>query len=204
MQQLLKPQTHWEVKKLGEIANFYKGRGLSKSEIKESGKFKCIHYGELFTKYGHRIFNIISYTDKKEDSFHSSVNDVLMPTSDVTPNGLATASCIMENGVIIGGDVLVIRLNSNTMNGVFLSYFIDKNREEVMKLVSGSTVYHLYGSDIKKLSITYPSIEEQERITNALSDMELELNTLNQKLTKAKDLKQGMMQQLLTGKIRLL
>ena len=90
------------------------------------------------------------------------------------------------------------------MNGVFLSYFIDKNREEVMKLVSGSTVYHLYGSDIKKLSITYPSIEEQERITNALSDMELELNTLNQKLTKAKDLKQGMMQQLLTGKIRLL
>jgi type I restriction enzyme S subunit len=127
-----------------------------------------------------------------------------MPTSDVTPYGLATASCIKENGVILGGDILVIRMPLNTLDGLFLSYSISNNREEIMKLVSGSTVYHLYGSDMKKFEVNFPKIEEQTRIATILSDMDTELTTLETRLSKAKSIKQGMMQQLLTGKIRLI
>lgn len=203
MQQLLKPKEGWEVRKLGEIAAFFKGKGLPKSHLKENGKYKCIHYGELFTKYKESISSILSYTNENENCFFSISNDVLMPTSDVTPNGLATASCIKQDGIILGGDVLVIRILPSILDGLFLSFYVSQNREKVMKLVSGSTVYHLYGSDMKDFEISYPKTEEQNEIATILSDMDAEIQALETKLEKYRKIKLGMMQKLLTGKIRL-
>jgi len=203
MQKLLQTQEGWEVKKLAEVATFFKGKGLPKSYLKDSGKYKCIHYGELFTKYKESISTILSYTDENENCFYSISNDVLMPTSDVTPNGLATASCVKEGGVILGGDVLVIRLPNDIIDGIYFSYYISQNREKVMSMVTGSTVYHLYGSEMKKLEITFPNIEKQIEITTILSDMDAEITALEIKLEKYRKVKLGMMQNLLTGKIRL-
>lgn len=203
MQKLLTPKKGWEVKILGELAEFYKGRGLSKSEIIQEGKYKCLHYGELFTKYKEEIRTILSKTNTSENVFLSKSNDVLMPTSDVTPNGLATASCIREDNVILGGDVLVIRISNQIINGTFLSYYITKNRKQVMQLVSGSTVYHLYGSDMSNFILSYPNLEEQNLIVQTLSNMDKEISHLEKKVSKYQLAKQGMIQQLLTGKIRL-
>lgn len=204
MQELLKPKEGWEIMELGNIAKFQKGKGLPKSHINESGKFKCIHYGELFTKYKEIITKILSYTDKIDNCFYSQINDVLMPTSDVTPNGLATASCVKEDGVLLGGDILVIRIRPNILDGIYLSYYISQNRDKIMKLVSGSTVYHLYGSDMKDFEVSFPHIKTQLEIVRVISDLDSEINILEMKLQKLKLQKQGMMQALLTGKIRLL
>jgi type I restriction enzyme S subunit len=136
-------------------------------------------------------------------AFLSNINDVLMPTSDVTPNGLATASCINENNIVLGGDILVIRTDSNKIDGVFLSYSIKFNRQQIMKLVSGSTVYHLYGSDMSKFIFSFPELKIQQEISRLLIDMEDDINKYQTKLTKLKQQKQGMMHALLTGKIRL-
>ncbi len=203
MQKLLSPKDDWKIKKLGEVASIFKGKGLPKSALVVGGRYKCIHYGELFIKYKENIIEYLSYTNKKDDCFYSIRNDVLMPTSDVTPNGLATASCVLEDNVIIGGDILVIRIPENVINGIFLSYSIKKSREQVMKLVTGSTVYHIYGSDMANFVFKYPKIEEQNRVVTILSDMDREINALEKKLSKTKELKQGLMQQLLTGNIRL-
>lgn len=207
MQELLTPNPEtsgaWEVKKLGEVCEFFKGRNLPKSELSENGNFECIHYGELFTKYNENINQILSKTNINNNIVYSKENDVLMPTSDVTPRGLATASCIKKDGVILGGDILIIRFK-NEINGVFFSYFITNNKEEVLKYVSGSTVYHLYGSELSNLKFVYPkSIEEQTRIATILSDMDAELEALETQLAKAQQIKQGMMQELLTGRVRL-
>ena len=72
-----------------------------------------------------------------------------------------------------------------------------------MKLVSGSTVYHLYGSDMKDFEISYPKTEEQNEIATILSDMDAEIQALETKLEKYRKIKLGMMQVLLTGKVRL-
>jgi type I restriction enzyme, S subunit len=186
----------WEEKKLGEVANFFKGKGLHKSDIIKNGKYKCLHYGELFTKYKESISNIISSTDVFEKPFLSIVNDVLMPTSDVTPNGLATASCINENDVILGGDVLVIRQKIKFLEGIFFSYYISQNRNKVMKLVSGSTVYHLYGSDMKNLQIEIPSLKEQQKIASFLSGIDGKIGSVNGQLEKTQRFKKGLLQQL--------
>ena len=53
----------WEGKLLGEISRFSKGKGISKTDVKENGTVKCIRYGELYTRYGETISNVISSTN---------------------------------------------------------------------------------------------------------------------------------------------
>ena len=210
MQQLLTGQTRlpgfseaWEVKRLGDVASFYKGKGLPKSALMQFGAEPCIHYGELFTQYKETIRDVISRTDDTLNAFRSIANDVLMPTSDVTPRGLAKASCITEDGVILGGDILIIRSDRKSICGTFLSYVIRSEEDQVLQLVTGSTVFHLYGTDMKKFSFSMPSLSEQTAIATVLSDMDTELATLEARRDKTRALKQGMMQELLTGRIRL-
>ena len=151
MQQLLTGKTRlpgfsgtWETKQLGEIALFFKGSGLSKTDLSLDGRRRCIHYGELFTTYGECITEVVHGTDRNGTFFLSLCNDVLMPGSDVTPNGLATASSISTSDVILGGDILVIRVPADILNGTFLAYVIKINHNQIMQLVSGTTVYHFY------------------------------------------------------------
>ena len=210
MQQLLTGQTRlsgfhgeWEVKRLGDVATFYKGKGLPKSALSESGAEPCIHYGELFTRYPETIREIFSRTDTSEGVFRSVSNDVLMPTSDVTPRGLAKASCVRFDGVILGGDILVIRSDTNRVHGPFLSLVIRYEETQVLQLVTGSTVYHIYGSDMKNFTFSMPPQSEQTAIAEVLTEMDAELAVLEQRREKTRDLKQGMMQELLTGRIRL-
>ncbi|MGC0013922.1 restriction endonuclease subunit S, partial [Ralstonia pseudosolanacearum] len=68
----------------------------------------------------------------------------------------------------------------------------------------GTKVSGISKSNIGKITISVPSIEEQTAIAIILSDMDAEIATLEAKLTKARSVKRGMMQQLLTGKIRLI
>jgi type I restriction enzyme S subunit len=201
MQQLLTGQTRlpgfsgeWKTKLLGELAEFYKGKGLPKSALSPYGAEPCIHYGELFTQYSERIEKTISYTDLRTGIFRSRSNDVLMPTSDVTPRGLAKASCVLLDDVVLGGDILVIRTNPAQTSGVFLSYVIRQQESQVLSLVTGSTVFHLYGSDMGRFVFAAPSsLEEQTAIATVLSDMDADLSALEARLAKTRAIKQGMM-----------
>lgn len=186
----------WGEKNLGEVADFFKGKGLPKSHLSDSASFKCIHYGELFTKYNELIETVISRTDIYDKPFLSISNDVLMPTSDVTPNGLATASCILEDNVILGGDILIIRQKVKILNGLFLSYYITQFREKVMKLVSGSTVYHLYGSDMKNLKVLIPCLKEQTKIANFLSAIDEKITLVATQIEDTQEYKKGLLQQM--------
>ena len=70
----------WEVKALGDVATFHKGKGLPKSALDAFGAEPCIHYGELFTQYSEAIRETISRTNSVEGGCRSIANDVLMPT----------------------------------------------------------------------------------------------------------------------------
>ena len=145
----------WHRKPLGNVAAFFKGKGLPKSALIPNGKNPCIHYGELFTEYQEVIRSVRSRTDLEENVFLSVANDVLMPTSDVTPTGLAKACCVNFENVILGGDILVIRTERQTVNGEFLARYIRHLESKVLQLVSGSTVFHLYASSMEKLALSF-------------------------------------------------
>ena len=195
--------TDWEVQRLGDIASFFLGSGLSKGDLSSDGQRRCIHYGELFTTYGERITEILHGTNREGGFFLSASNDVLMPTSDVTPDGLATASCIMVDNAIIGGGILVIRAPRNHLNGEFLAYIIKAHRNQILQLVSGTTVFHIYGRDMASFRFAAPNVQEQTGIVEALSDVDTSIRALDSLINKKRLIKQAVMQQLLTGKVRL-
>lgn len=76
-------------------------------------------------------------------------------------------------------------------------------KEQYIQMAAGSSVQNLNKEKVARLVVHIPSVEEQGAISLILSDMDAEITALEQKLTKCQKLKQGMMQQLLTGKIRL-
>jgi len=193
----------WQNVVLGDVAQFSKGNGLPKSALSPSGSKACIHYGELFTSYGPEIFDITSRTTSSAQSVYSEDLDVLMPTSDVTPRGLAKASAIHSRGVILGGDILIIRAEKSLAYGPFIAHTIRLDENQVLKLVRGSTVYHLYASDMGKFEMFLPDVIEQKAIAKVISDTSQEIETLQVRLSKTIGIKTGMMQQLLTGRIRI-
>ena len=210
MQQLLTGRTRlpgftadWKEVRLGEHAAFFKGNGLSKSQLIDDGPQQCVHYGELFTHYGSVIEVVTSKCVAFEGSFKSLAGDVLMPGSDVTPRGLATASAIKVSDVVLGGDVIVIRTKPTSLYGPFLSNFIRLSKDRVLRLVKGSTVYHIHAKDLADLEVLMPPLKEQEAIAEVLNVMDDELKALTEQVSKLRMVKAGMMQDLLTGKVRL-
>lgn len=181
----------WKSKVLGSVSSFYKGKELPKSSIQEDSVYPCIHYGELFTKYSEVIEVVTSRTNQK-DNFFSISNDVLMPTSDVTPKGLVKSCCVKQNGVVLGSDILVIRPNGqNVIDGAFLSRFIRTREQQVLQNVTGSTVFHLYASSIESLDIVFPSIKEQSAIINYFKKLDTLINQHQQQITKLNNIKQA-------------
>ncbi len=129
----------WVQVKLGDLAVFKKGKGIAKSDISENAENPCIRYGELYTTYSEIITDVKSRTEiSAEGMMLSRHNDILMPTSDVTPSGLATASALNTEGVILGGDILIIR-SKKILNSYFC-YFVSAHKKEIIRLVTGITV----------------------------------------------------------------
>lgn len=212
MQQLLTGQTRlpgfsgeWEAKRLGDLANVLKGRGLSKGHLVSSGTNSCILYGELFTTYERVINSVISKTNSPEGLLGLN-GDVLLPGSTTTKGiDLAVASALQVNNIQLGGDINVIRMkHASSYDPVFMAYLLTHTKKlAIADLAQGSTIIHLYGRSLLNLMLKLPVISEQTAIATALSSMDAEIAALEIRLTKTRELKQGMMQELLTGRTRL-
>ncbi|MFA6709276.1 MAG: restriction endonuclease subunit S, partial [Fusobacterium sp.] len=92
--------------------------------------------------------------------------------------------------------ILIIRSKLTNVSGLFFSYYISNNKKDIMKIVSGTTVYHLYASDLKKLKIQLPSLPEQEKIADFLSITDKEIELMENKVEKLKEIKKGLLQQM--------
>jgi len=110
---------------------------------------------------------------------------------------------IYQVDVSINQDLKAIFPKSN-LDILFLFHWFERNAVSIESLGSGSTVMGISLGELKNIEIAIPSTKvAQLAIATILSDMDTEISILEKKLEKAKQVKQGMMQQLLTGKIRL-
>ena len=182
----------WECRKLGEISNFAKGKGLSKSSIDSNGNTPCILYGELYTKYDCYINKVFSSTNEKiENPILTKSNDVLLPTSDVTPNGLAKACSIYFDDIVLGGDILVIR--STEMFGLFFAYYVESNPFMIIEKATGTTVFHIYEKDLRDIVLLLPSYEEQTAIGNFFLQLDETIALHSAEVEKLNQLKNGLL-----------
>ena len=102
-----------------------------------------------------------------------------------------------------GGDIVILRAEES--DPLFLGYYLNTepiNRQKASK-GQGDAVVHISSGALADVDITVPSVPEQTAIAAILADMDVEIAVLAAKLTKTRQLKQGMMQELLTGRIRL-
>lgn len=191
----------WENTKLGKVAKFSKGKGISKSEISEDGINECIRYGELYTRYGEVIQDVFSKTNFAiNKSVVSEANDVIIPASGETQIDIATASCVMKSGIILGGDLNIIKTNKN---GVFLSYYLNSKRKlDIANLAQGISVVHLYSSQLALLNLNFPTLPEQQKIASFLSVVDEKLQALKQKKSLLEQYKKGLMQQIFSQVLR--
>ncbi len=185
----------WEEKRLGDLGEFLRGGALSKSDLSLDGEFECIHYGELFTLYVEVIRSVRSKTNII-GATKSKYGDILMPSSDVTPSGLAKACCLLKSDVVIGGDINVIRVNSSVFPE-FLSYLLNFEKEKIIQLVSGTTVKHIYIKDIKTIKLEIPkNLAEQEKVAGFLAAVDEKISQAQAQLDALKQYKQGLLQQM--------
>ena len=181
-------------------------QGLKKSEYLDSG-YALLITGTDFDD-GKVKWDSCHYVTRsrydQDRNIQIQNNDILI-TKDGSLGKAALVQGLTKPATLNSG-IFVIRPMQNAYDPVFvyhiLSSFVFKDFLD--KLSAGSTIIHLYQKDICKFEFLLPpTIEEQEAIAALLSEMDSEIETLQQKLEKYRQLKQGMMQQLLTGKIRL-
>jgi len=190
-----KPYPDWGEKLLGDVATFHRGKGLSKSAISPDGQNECILYGELFTQYGETISEVMSKTNET-DAAISRKGDILMPSSEVTPQGLGKASAIEKEGVLLGGDINVIRPSKDYLSA-YLSYLFNHNSNEFIRLITGTTVKHLYTRDLSHMKFMLSSsTEEQDKIASLLKTIDNKIKQVALQHEQAKAFKKGLLQQM--------
>ena len=169
----------WEVKKLGELAeNISSGKSNTKSNV---GKYPI--YGST---------GIIG----RSSSYDYRGDKIL-----VARVGANAGTVNQVNGEYnVSDNTLMINLKTSVSID-FVRYFLVEY--DLGTLIFGSGQPLITGGQLKKLDICIPDLEYQNKIVEILSDMDRELQTLRQKREKYVQIKQGMMQELLTGKTRL-
>ncbi len=213
MQQLLTGRTRlpgfnggWKKSNLGKIGKFLKGNGIKRDELVDSG-YPCILYGELYTTYKNYILNTISRIPYciTNVALPIETGDLLFTGSGETPEEIGKCSAyIGKERVYAGGDIVVLR--SPKHDSVFLSHLMNHSStvKQKSRLAQGDAVVHISARHLSQIEICLPPIEEQRAISSILIDMDAEIDALERQRGKMKQIKQGMLQQLLTGRIRLL
>lgn len=180
----------WSKRKLNEICQFFKGNGLSKSDLSNEG-FPCILYGELYTTYKNEVISdIISKTNTTlSNPFLSRNNDLIIPGSGEDPIDIAVARAICQNDIILGGDLNILRPKSN-VSAAFLSYQLNGvRRYDIAKKAQGKSIVHLHNSDLKEVLVSIPTYNEQLHIVKLLTKVDEMIETQSKIINDYKILK---------------
>jgi len=89
-------------------------------------------------------------------------------------------------------------------NFLFYLFGTYRYKNYIANLLAGSSINNLRPKDIEQMEFSFPSKSEQTAIATLLTDMDTELTALQTRRHKARQIKQGMMQELLTGRVRLI
>ncbi|WP_297206961.1 restriction endonuclease subunit S [uncultured Brachyspira sp.] len=191
----------WREFQLKDIGYFLRGSGISKKDLSDTG-VPAVRYGDIYTKYDFIIKNISSYTNSKGTELKRG--DILFAGSGETAEEIGKSAAFLDDyKVLAGGDIIIFRPNID-LNSLFLCYILNfgRCRKEISIMGQGHTVVHVYASSLEKLMVTLPPIDEQKRIADILSLCDDIIENLAKLIEKKELYKKGVMQRVLTGKVR--
>lgn len=217
MQKLLTGQSRlpgfsgeWKMKRLGSLGTTYGGlTGKTKDDFGH-GDARYIPFMNVMTDtvidpdWLERVD-----VDPGEAQNIAKKGDLFFNGSSETPEEVGYCSVLLEDipNLYLNSFCFGFRFNPESMvDGLFFAYWFrcEQGRKAMSVLAQGATRYNISKSAFLELKIPQPSADEQAAIATALSDLDAELATLETRRDKTRALKQGMMQELLTGRVRLI
>lgn len=204
----------WETFAFGDIFDFIPNNAFTRAQMDVSGRVKNIHYGDILTKFGAYIhadskdipciakeIDLSRFADK---CYLQSGDLVIADTAEDETVGKALEVINVECPVLAGQHTLLCRPKVRFAEK-FLGYYLNAScyHDQLLPYIVGTKVSSVSKASIAQTKLVVPKYEEQQEISSILSDMDNDITALEEKLAKHRQVKQGMMQQLLTGKIRL-
>ena len=186
----------WEQRKALHLASYSKGKGYSKDDLTESGT-PVILYGRLYTKYESVIEEVDTFVDASNDGIYSHGDEVIVPASGETAEDIARASAVAQPGVLLGGDLNILRPNKS-ITSLFMALSLSNGtaQKELSKRAQGKSVVHVHNSDIQDVTISYPTIDEQTQIGAFFRSLDSLITLHQRKLDHLKEMKKGLLQKM--------
>lgn len=205
----------WRESTFGEVFDFFPTATNSRADLSSDGNVHYVHYGDVHTRFH-------SHLDFTKQSV-PKIFRPLCPNAALLKNGdwiMADASedfegvgksvevsGLSQDQVAVSGlHTFLLREKKETFTPGFKGHLgaSEELRRQYLRVMTGMKVYGVSKAALKNLLLPIPERAEQEAITLILNDLDAELAALDVKLRKAAQIKLGMMQNLLTGRIRLL
>ncbi|MFI6760795.1 restriction endonuclease subunit S [Micromonospora sp. NPDC050417] len=220
LQQLLTGRTRlpgftdpWREVLLGNHVSYLKTVALSRAQLDVESPVRYLHYGDIHTRSSvtldaaHEAMPRASSTLLR-NAGRLQVGDLVFADASEDPDGVGKSvevTSIPDAGVVPGLHTIAARFDKAVLADGFKAYlqFIPSFRNALLRLAAGTKVLATTRSFISSITLTLPDIDEQRVIASAIADADREISILLVRLAKARDVKKGMMQQLLTGRIRL-
>jgi type I restriction enzyme S subunit len=223
MQQLLTGQTRlpgfrgaWQVKTLGDLFHFSGGYSASREQLSDKG-YCYLHYGDIHgsAKTIVEVENEYQDIPKLDIRLNRVSKNALLENGDVVfvdasedDEGTSKHVVVVKNSTvpfIAGLHTIVAKGLTDELTHAYRRYCFQtlSIRQQFLFYSVGTKVSGINKSNIGKLKIAFPGKSEQTAIAAVLSDMDAEIAALERRRDKTRALKQGMMQELLTGRTRL-
>ena len=198
----------WEKYVIGDIGDFYSGlTGKSKDDF---GKGNA-RYITFLNVLNNTVIDIskLESVQVNEDEYQNEVlkGDLFFNTSSETPEEVGMCAVLMDSirNTYLNSFCFGFRLKTKKVHALFFSYYFNsqEGRKIMRVLAQGATRFNLSKDYFSQTEIELPPYEDQVEIAPTLADMEGDILSLEKKCLKYKAMKQGMMEELLTGKVRL-
>jgi len=202
----------WSAVLLGDHVSFVRNGANSRAELRDEGSVKYLHYGDIHAATG--VFlspQTLPFlpAEKAKSLGRLRDGDLILVDASEDVDGVGKAVELRDVGdaaVVAGLHTIAARFSAEVLADGFKAYlpFLPSFATHLRRLAAGTKVYATNRAHISSAEVRLPPVSEQTAIATTLTDMDAELTAIEAKVTKARAIKQGMMQELLTGRIRLI
>ena len=169
--------------RLGDIGSIVRGNGLQKRDFTEEG-VGCIHYGQIYTKYGMATEKTISFVEESLAEKLRKVekgNIIFAVTSENIEDLCKCVVWLGEEEIVTGGHTAILKHNQNSK---FLAYYFQTEafHSQKRKLATGTKVMDVTATKLEEILIPLPPLEEQQRIVDILDRFDKLCNDISEGL----------------------
>ena len=148
----------------------------------------------------------VTAKQREIDKFSLLKDDVIITKDSETPDDIAVSAYVSEHlkNVLCGYHLALIRSDKKKLSGAYLAHLfeLDDIQHRYYQLANGSTRFGLTSDAILESSIPVPPLREQKKIASIFTSMDTQIQERERKLEQTQSLKKSLMQDLLTGKVR--